>query len=115
MQQQVKNVLNILLTEAAFLVDIRVQENLKGMPDAESATYKVITTCLSSIPFIRTTYECWLVLVQSDNLLTALGVEDREDLDELVSCFYEYDHSFTACTPLYCGNAYCLMVHAWPH
>lgn len=60
---QVKSVMNMLGGETSFLVDARVKESLRGLSEEESEMYRV------------------------DAILSSLGVEDREDLDELVGFF----------------------------
>jgi len=66
-RQQIQKVMDLLLAEMPFLLDVRVQEMVRGMKDEDAA------------------------LFQTDALLTALGVEDREDLDELCSFFFPDD------------------------
>lgn len=60
---QVRQVMSALSDQANFLVDARVVEVSDELPQQARILYRV------------------------DAILGALGVEDREDLDELVSCF----------------------------
>jgi len=62
---QIRLVMGMLASEASFLVDSRLKETLRGMSEEEGDIYRV------------------------DAVLSSLGVEDREDLDELVGFFYE--------------------------
>ena len=57
-------VLDLLATEAGFLVDKKLKESIKSLPEAEQKLHEV------------------------DAILKTLGVEDREDLDEIVALFY---------------------------
>jgi len=64
-REQIRLVMGMLASEANFLVDSRLKESLRGMSEEEGDIYRV------------------------DAVLGSLGVEDREDLDELVAFFYE--------------------------
>jgi dynein regulatory complex protein 1 len=66
-REQIRAVMAMLASEAQFLVDSRLKDTLRGMTDEESDIYRV------------------------DAVLSSLGVEDREDLDELVGFFYADD------------------------
>lgn len=62
---QIKMVMSLLGGETSFLVDARLKDSLRGQTDEEQEMYKV------------------------DAILSSLGVEDHEDLDELVEFFYD--------------------------
>mmetsp|Transcript_13357 Transcript_13357/g.25936 ORF Transcript_13357/g.25936 Transcript_13357/m.25936 type:complete len:701 (+) Transcript_13357:61-2163(+) len=62
---QIKMVMSLLGGETSFLVDARLKDSLRGQTDEEQDMYKV------------------------DAILSSLGVEDHEDLDELVEFFYD--------------------------
>lgn len=57
----------MLASEASFLIENRVQDQLRGMNTDEALVMRV------------------------DAIMSALGVEDQEDLDELVAAFYITD------------------------
>lgn len=57
--------MNMLSQESSFLVDAGLKDGLRGLGEDEQEMYKV------------------------DTILSSLGVEDREDLDELVGFFYD--------------------------
>lgn len=64
-RDQIRAVMAMLAGEAHFLVDSRLKDTLRGMSEEEADIYRV------------------------DAVLSSLGIEDREDLDELVGFFYE--------------------------
>lgn len=64
---QIKSVMALLSGETGFLLDARLKETMRGLSEEEAEMYKV------------------------DAILSLLGVEDREDLDELVGYFFESD------------------------
>ncbi|CEP02683.1 unnamed protein product (mitochondrion) [Plasmodiophora brassicae] len=68
---RLRKVLTILAVEAAFLIDPKVQEAVAQFPDNE-----------------RLLYQC-------DSILRALGVDDKDDLDEIASMFFQHDGSAT--------------------
>jgi len=63
--EQVRQVLDLLSTNAPFLVDSRVTDSATVLPPDEASLYKI------------------------DTVLSALGIDDREDLDQLVALFFE--------------------------
>jgi dynein regulatory complex protein 1 len=62
-QLQLKETLQLIERQARFLIDARLQEELKHVPEDEAELRRI------------------------DAILVALGVEDKEDLDELVGRF----------------------------
>jgi len=69
---QVQAVMALLGGESSFLVDARLKESLRGLSPEEQEMYKI------------------------DTILSSLGVEDHEDLDELCGFFYGEDVSAEA-------------------
>ena len=64
-QAQTKAVLAMIAAEGGFLLDARAKEHVQTLPEDEQLLYRV------------------------DAVLAALGVEDKDDLDELVVHFFD--------------------------
>eukprot|EP01083_Nonionella_stella_P143800 447658_1 len=62
--EAVQRVMELLVSEAGFLVDKKIVEAVEGAEGHEQNVYKI------------------------DSILKALGVEDREDMEEIVALFY---------------------------
>lgn len=76
---QIKSVLDLLGREVAFLLDSRVQETVAAVAEKNG------TGDGSGSGVVDREAEMYM----ADGIMAAIGVEDREDLDSLVSVFYE--------------------------
>jgi len=85
---QIKSVLELLGQEVSFLFDSRLQETIQALHERPSTARSSDMDgggASSSSADVKDEENMY----KSDALLTALGVEDREDLDSLVGLFFD--------------------------
>lgn len=84
---QIKSVLDLLAHEVSFLLDSRIQETVLAVNDKNGTNSGFSLDGRRETNPLERDEEADMYI--ADGIMAAIGVEDREDLDSLVSVFYE--------------------------